>query len=349
MEQRNKFQKIAHNYRPLSYYIIGIILALPLYTVVKTYLLNNSILITGYSEFLTYFSEGLTSLIGFNGVVDSALSSGAFKIDTTLMALWQTILFVVGLFLLPLSYLRKGILLVIGLTGIVVFNTIRIVIISCNAEVWHLCSSVIINNILVFALNVAFVFLLLEWFKNHYSLKKLLLERIKIPAIRLKSIVSKVIWALFAIIVINFITNTQFIPLVSYLAFGILKTSEAVLNHFGYVAEMVNNRTIQGPNAGIYFSDSCLGLELMLTFAAFIAILDGRVWNKIWYITLGLVIIYMLNIARITLIFMHLVNNQGNYKLAINYHDIFTYPVYIIVFIMWVIWINRYNKNPDKL
>ena len=343
----NKLKKSIQFYRPLSYYIIAVILLLPLYTAIKTYILsNNAYIIEVYSSFLFNFSSIIAKLAGNGEIVKNAISIDAFKINTILMSLWQSIVFLALIFTLPLKKLHKIALILLCVFLIIGFNTSRILLLSFNSISWHCFSTVMLNNILILLLNATFIYALIIWFRNHYSLKKLLLDRLKIPSEQLREISNKAIWALGVLIIINFITNTQIIPVISYMVLGILKSSEAILNYFGYTAVLINDRLIQGPSAGIFFSDSCLGLELIMTFSLFIAILQGKLINKIWFITSGIAIIYGLNIVRITLIFIHLVKNQGNYTWAINYHDLYSYPVYIVVFILWVIWINYLNKKP---
>jgi hypothetical protein len=41
--------------------------------------------------------------------------------------------------------------------------------------------------------------------------------------------------------------------------------------------------------------------------------------------------------------------DKGRYTLPIEIHDLFTFPVYVFIFFLWTIWINKFylkNKSP---
>jgi exosortase/archaeosortase family protein len=128
----------------------------------------------------------------------------------------------------------------------------------------------------------------------------------------------------------------------------VLNTSKYWLDNFGYPAT-VSGKYISGPGAVLYMDDACLGIDLMFLFASFIGMMPGPVRHKIWFIPLGISAIIIMNCLRVILIFVNTTNHNG-YTLPFEIHDVFTYPVLVFTFSMWVIWINRfYKRKPVEL
>ncbi|MFN8255575.1 MAG: exosortase/archaeosortase family protein [Bacteroidales bacterium] len=123
----------------------------------------------------------------------------------------------------------------------------------------------------------------------------------------------------------------------------VLNTSKYWLENFGYPAT-VSGKYITGPGAVLYMDDACLGIDLMFLFASFIGMMPGPVRHKIWFIPTGISVIIILNCLRVILIFVNTTNHNG-YTLPFEIHDVFTYPVLVFTFLMWVIWINRFYKR----
>ena len=149
------------------------------------------------------------------------------------------------------------------------------------------------------------------------------------------------------VVIITF--NNYFIINGSMLISFILKLSKYFIDLIGYTC-FVNNRFIYGTNASLYMDDACLGIDLMFLFASFIVIIPGPIKHKFWYIPMGLIIIVLLNCARVILIFINLTEHL-RYSIPFEIHDIFTYPVLVFTLFLWIIWINKFLKqiqNPEK-
>jgi exosortase/archaeosortase family protein len=126
----------------------------------------------------------------------------------------------------------------------------------------------------------------------------------------------------------------------------ILNSSKFFINLLGYEC-WINNRLIYGTNASLYMDDACIGINLMFLFASFIALLPGRRKHKFWFIPMGLMIIVLLNCIRIVLIFIN-ISKTGRYSMFLEIHDLFTYPVLVFTFFMWVVWINDFYLKEKK-
>jgi len=149
------------------------------------------------------------------------------------------------------------------------------------------------------------------WLKNNFPLKRFLISKLKFNKKTYKHILRNTVIALSIIILTNFLAYTQLLPIVSFLSTVILKSSQFFLHLLGYVSEVKDRFIFQKDGISIFMSDSCIGLELMLIFGSFIAIVGGKLINKIWFIGIGIIIIYILNVLRISLIFIYLIHNNG--------------------------------------
>jgi exosortase family protein XrtF len=100
----------------------------------------------------------------------------------------------------------------------------------------------------------------------------------------------------------------------------------------------INNRPY------VVIENGCNGLVLMYLFAAFIIAFPGPFRSKLWYVPLGVFAIYWVNIIRIALLSEVIVRYD---KSVSDFHHKYTFQlvVYIVIFIFWVIWANKFSKG----
>jgi exosortase/archaeosortase family protein len=268
--------------------------------------------------------------------------SGQIVIDTRYLALWQTLLFLIGIIFLNKKISKRLIFGVSGLVFIYLFNVIRIELFTLSFDNPSSININIINGLLVLLLNFLLFMFFVYWWKQNYPLKKMLLSKLKIQSFSLRKLIKNLFLVFLLLITINFLAFTQIVPLISWISTGVLYASQYLLRIFGYTV-YVYGRYLYTPNAAIFFSDSCAGIELMFIYSSFIAILNGR--YKFWFIFGGILIIFLMNIIRISLIMKYLIHNNGHYGLSLDLHDIYTYPVYLVIFILWVIWIHYFSDT----
>ena len=99
----------------------------------------------------------------------------------------------------------------------------------------------------------------------------------------------------------------------------------------------------------------CTSLKQWMHWLFLMLIFPGPWKHKAWYIPLGLVIIEFTNVVRIVGITLFLVHYPDDFALA---HDvIFKIMFYVVIFLMWMIWVERFlhptqprslSKSPDK-
>ena len=105
----------------------------------------------------------------------------------------------------------------------------------------------------------------------------------------------------------------------------------------GYMSQIILNS-----NANVFIGSGCSGLELFLIFAGFIIIFKGNLKYKLWFVPLGLLIILILNIIRITvlaIIFYH-----SPQYMNFNHKYTFVFIVYGAIFLLWIWWVNRFSN-----
>ena len=118
-------------------------------------------------------------------------------------------------------------------------------------------------------------------------------------------------------------------------------SAQWILKLIGYAATVSGSYLI-GANGTIYMANGCLGFKTMLLFASLVY-LTGNDRKSMWcYILGGVLFLNLVNIIRFVLLFIHIQKN-GGYVLSIDLHDLYDYIIYTFVFILWVIWFEKFS------
>lgn len=81
---------------------------------------------------------------------------------------------------------------------------------------------------------------------------------------------------------------------------------------------------------------SCSGVKQMFVFLVIMIFASGSWKNKLWFIPIGLIACYFINIFRTTALTL-LINH--NYELfQFMHHYILKYLYYALIFLLWVVW-----------
>ena len=119
-----------------------------------------------------------------------------------------------------------------------------------------------------------------------------------------------------------------------------------ILNILNYPA-WVESHLLIGENGSIYMAKGCLGFNTMLLFASIVYITGKHKRNKWLFILGGLILLNITNITRFVLLFIH-IQNHGGYVLKMDVHAMFNYIIYGIVFILWIIWFEKFSDLMDQ-
>jgi exosortase/archaeosortase family protein len=305
------------------------------------FLLNiySDILIAGVKIIYSTFKNELFFDFLNNSII---LKDDTILVDRFFFSLNQLLAIFILVLITKSKFKDKIIFFIVGFVAITLYNIIRISVHvslpdTISVHHWFFILMLIPRWIIV-------IFFTYYLWKRNPKTKDFIIEKLNLREKYFSSFYIKlsianilyaflIIWAFSDVFILNGETFVSFI----------LNSSKSILDSFG-LQSWIRGRYLYSDLVSLYMDDACIGINLMFLFAVFIAVLPGKVLHKIWYITTGLLVIIFLNIARIVLIFVNLTNNQGYYKLPLEIHDIFTYPVLVVTFIMWAIWINKFVK-----
>jgi exosortase family protein XrtF len=87
--------------------------------------------------------------------------------------------------------------------------------------------------------------------------------------------------------------------------------------------------------------EGCNGLNTIIIFIAFIAAFGPYTKAMFWFVPTGLLIIHVVNLARIGLLFF-VAEYQPDF-MYFTHKYFFTAILYIIIFLLWMIWVKRFS------
>lgn len=118
--------------------------------------------------------------------------------------------------------------------------------------------------------------------------------------------------------------------------------SKQFLQLLGYTVYTVNERQVWIESAnGLWVGDPCNGLNLFALFSGFIIAYPGVLKSKLIFIPVGIVLIHLLNILRISgLLLLQLYAPE---YMEFNHTYTFTIIIYAFIFYLWMHWVNKYS------
>ena len=141
------------------------------------------------------------------------------------------------------------------------------------------------------------------------------------------------------------VISTLYGHFVHYVLLFLVEPSAWILNLLGYGAEVVNQRYLDlyDLEFNIHVRNFCLGIDMMFTLSALIISFPGKWKDRMWFIPMGLIGMQLINIARVVgLCLSFLLLKKGDF---VDHHDVFNIIVFIFIFFLFVMWVNRYKKE----
>ena len=128
----------------------------------------------------------------------------------------------------------------------------------------------------------------------------------------------------------------------------IINLCKSILNLMGYqtfASKEVNDFQVFGIDGsnGVWIGGPCNGITLMFLFAIFVIAYPGNKKAKLWYLPLGIAIVYFINIIRI--ISLALMAYYSPQYLDFNHTYTFTFIAYSVVFGLWMLWVNKFSNT----
>lgn len=120
---------------------------------------------------------------------------------------------------------------------------------------------------------------------------------------------------------------------------SIISSSELLLNIFNYPIFIYDQVIGIDGSHGVYIGAPCNGVDVMALFLGFIILFKGKFTDKLWYSALGLLVIHIANVLRVFILILLAFYYPD--KLDFNHKYTFTILMYLLVFMGWVIWVNK--------
>ncbi len=122
---------------------------------------------------------------------------------------------------------------------------------------------------------------------------------------------------------------------------NLLATSvSAILSFLGYQFVHQGREIVIAGTNGVYFSDLCLGIAPMFIYSGIILVFGDNHKAKAWFIPLGLVLIFFINVFRLLALALIQVHYNDYFNFAHEYlYVIITYGV-IFLMVMW--WMTKF-------
>jgi exosortase/archaeosortase family protein len=112
-----------------------------------------------------------------------------------------------------------------------------------------------------------------------------------------------------------------------------------VQNIMGIQVKSIANAIYCENGAGIAVVESCSGVKQILQFALLMLIIPGPWKHKLWYIPLGMFIVHLTNILRISLLVVVAKHSPANIE---YYHDNWLRIMfYVVIFLLWLLWVEK--------
>ena len=125
-----------------------------------------------------------------------------------------------------------------------------------------------------------------------------------------------------------------------WMALNVGYVCENILQFFGSNVVLDSNNFLRYANGNsVQVIWACTGLKQAYIFFCIIAFNRGSWIKKLWYIPLGLAVVYLFNIFRIAFIASCIGSHPNWFEFLHLYF--FKYSFYGIIFLMWVYWEER--------
>ena len=136
-------------------------------------------------------------------------------------------------------------------------------------------------------------------------------------------------------------------PVYKFLTNLLFHNSVWALRHLTSYSFTTHGRDILMGAGHVGVHSGCSGLKQFLEWIVLMTFFPGPWKHKAWFIPLGLVVIHLVNIFRISGLSILLIYFPEHWKFT---HDYIWRPFfYVVMFLLWVWWVEKFrNKSPWK-
>jgi exosortase family protein XrtF len=128
----------------------------------------------------------------------------------------------------------------------------------------------------------------------------------------------------------------------STLTHNIAVLSAASLRLLGFAATVSSaqaNLILMQEVPTVFIAPYCDGMVLYALFAGFVLAFPGSYQRKLWFIPLGVGLIYLVNVVRIIVLCLN--HHYSHQTVDFNHHYTFTFVEYGFIFLLWIWWATR--------
>jgi exosortase family protein XrtF len=97
---------------------------------------------------------------------------------------------------------------------------------------------------------------------------------------------------------------------------------------------------------GVTIGAPCDGVVLYVLFIFFVVAFPGPFKHKVWFVPLGALSVFYLNVLRIVGLAVIMKINES--WLAFNHDYTFTILVYLYVFLLWMLWVKKFSPFSSR-
>ena len=132
------------------------------------------------------------------------------------------------------------------------------------------------------------------------------------------------------------------------LSANIAAASAGLLRLLGFVAAVAPGSTVllMDGRPAVVVGAPCDGLVLYALFAGFIVAFPGPVRPKLWFVPLGIGLIYLLNILRVGALALN--HHYAHRSVDFNHHYTFAFVVYACICALWMQWVRWYGAPASE-
>lgn len=122
--------------------------------------------------------------------------------------------------------------------------------------------------------------------------------------------------------------------------------AEDFLELFGYTVHVSGQVIAIEGTSGVFVGDSCNSITLVALYVGFLIAFPGNLKSKFYFIGIGTVLIWLLNILRIAALAM--LDTISREWTEFNHTYTFTLLMYGVIFLIWYVWLNKYAGLRSK-
>lgn len=183
-----------------------------------------------------------------------------------------------------------------------------------------------------------FIYLIAHFTLNNFDQLKITFSSLRIP-IHLEY---KKLLDFFIVLAIFSLIKNLVVPFINFYGYVhfLLFLTQKLVSVFGYAGK-INGAYFIGDAGTLFMAKWCLGFLTMYVFSAFVYLTSNK--NKVaWkYIAFGIVLLHVLNVIRLSMLFIFVQHNSA--QKASHHHELYNIIIYLVIFVMWVIWIEKYS------